>query len=79
MHGIERIEDHGGRSGAGQSGGDFVADMARFPHPANDDFSAVGQGVHHQADGPSEGLAIKAIGHTTQFVGFGADDFAGLG
>jgi hypothetical protein len=37
---IQGIEHHRGRTGAGKGGGDFVADMPRFPDTEDDDLAA---------------------------------------
>jgi hypothetical protein len=59
MDGVDRVENHGRGAGAGEGGGDFMADMARFADPGNDDLTSFFDTFEEKADRPGEG-AIEA-------------------
>ena len=50
MHGVDGVEQHGGRAGAGEGGGDFAADIAGFAHAEDNDFLPLAQGGDDQPD-----------------------------
>ena len=57
MEGIQGIQDHSGRAGAGQGGGNFFADVAGFSDAKNDDFSTVFDSGFDQLNRPGKILA----------------------
>ena len=48
VHGVDGVEQHGGRAGAGEGGGDLAADVAGFADAEDDDFLSLGQGGDDQ-------------------------------
>ena len=47
---IHAVEHDAGRAGAGQRGGNFLADVARFADADDDDFAALAQGLDDHFD-----------------------------
>ena len=48
MEGVDTAQDHAGGTGAGERGGNFLADVAGFADADDDNFSALLQRTHHQ-------------------------------
>ena len=68
VQGIQAVEDHGGRAGAGQRGGDFFADVPALADADDDDLAPVFQAAQEQADGAFEGRAVEPFVQTAQFA-----------
>ena len=79
VEGVEGIEDNRGGPCAGQGGGNFVADVAGLAHAANHDLAAMVDTRFEGFDRPAEGLAVKVLGQTAQFVRLDADHAACFG
>ncbi len=54
---VERVEDDGGRAGAGEGGGDLFPDVSGFPDPEDDHLAAGLDRFFYQIDGPDETFA----------------------
>ena len=48
VQGVHGVQHDAGRTGAGECGGDFLADVARFADSDHDDFAALAKRADHQ-------------------------------
>jgi len=76
VHGVDGVEQHGGRAGAGEGGGDFAADIAGFAHAEDNDFLPLGQGRDNQPDRLVERLG-QVRAHRLHGRQLGVEHFAG--
>ena len=56
MQRVHAVEQDGGGAGAGERGGDFLADVAGLADADDDDFAALAEGGHDQIHGAHEAV-----------------------
>src|SRR5262245_43532515 len=75
MQRINAVEDDAGGAGAGEGGGDFATDVPALADAGDDELAATLQRVHHQRNGPLEGV-VELRAHCTERSQFDVEHFA---
>src|SRR5207245_11189946 len=78
MERIDAVEGDARRAGAGEGGGDLLADVARFADTDDHDLPAAAQRVHDLVHGMVEGL-VQLSAHRLERGQFDVEDGAGAG
>ena len=76
MHGVRGVEEDGGAAGAGEGGGDLLADGGVLADAGDDDFAALLQAFEDQVDSLGELLA-ETVADLLQAGDLGVDDVLG--
>ena len=77
MQGVHAVEDDTGGAGAGEGGGNFLADVAGFADADDDDFSPALDGFHDGVDCVGK-RAIELRAHGFERGDLNVKNFAGL-
>lgn len=77
VRGFRRMQEDGGRSGAGEGGGDFGPHMVAFAHTGHNQFAAPADTVRQERDGGGDG-GIGGLGDAGELLGIEAEIGAGL-
>ena len=78
MQRVHAVEHDAGRAGAGERGGDFLADVAGFADADHDDFAAAAQRGDHGFDRAREG-GVELGAHGFEGGEFDVENLASLG